>query len=113
MGQSNRPPIVHHVFFWLKDPTSPEDRDRLIEGIKTLAGIPLIKELYVGVPADTEKRGVVDASWQVSELLFFEDLQAQASYQEHPIHQEFVKNHSHLWEKVIVYDTRNGYSRIA
>ena len=101
---TEQPQVVHHVFFWLKDPASAADRDRLIEGVRTLAGIPQIRELYVGVPADTEKRGVVDASWQVSELLFFEDLAAQAAYQDHPIHQDFIRKHSHLWEKVVVYD---------
>lgn len=112
MGHSSRPPIVHHVFFWLKNPASIEDRNRLIEGVKTLNSISLIKELYVGVPANTEQRGVVDASWHVSEMIYFEDLAAQAAYQAHPIHMEFVKNHSHLWEKVVVYDTLNGYTHI-
>ena len=111
-GEANRPPIVHHVFFWLKNPASTEDRDKLVAGLKTLAGIPLIKELYVGVLANTEKRDVVDASWQVSELMFFEDLSAQANYQSHPLHQAFVKNCSPLWEKVVVYDTQNLYNRI-
>ena len=109
---NGRPPVVHHVFFWLKNPTSVEDRDALIAGLKTLAGIPLIKELYVGVVANTEKRDVVDASWQVSELMFFEDLSGQANYQKHQLHLDFVKNCSHLWEKVVVYDTMNLYNRI-
>ncbi|HUB61131.1 MAG TPA: Dabb family protein [Puia sp.] len=108
-----RPPIVHHVFFWLKNPASAGDRDQLITGLKTLAGIPLIKELYVGIPANTTKRDVVDASWQVSELMFFSDLDAQASYQQHPLHLEFVKNCSHLWEKVVVYDAMDLFSRIS
>src|ERR1700729_2784613 len=92
---TQRPPIVHHVFFWLKNPNSADDRDQLVAGLKTLAGIPLIKELYVGVLANTEKRDVVDASWQVSELMFFPDLQSQATYQQHQIHLDFVKNYSH------------------
>lgn len=108
-----RPPIVHHVFFWLKNPASVEDRDQLITGLKTLAGIPLIKELYVGVLANTEKRDVVDASWQVSELMFFEDLNGQANYQKHQLHLDFIKNCSHLWSKVVVYDTLNVFDRIA
>ena len=107
-----RPPIVHHVFFWLKNPASTQDRDQLVAGLRTLAGIPLIKELYVGILAATEKRDVVDASWQVSELMFFDDLHSQASYQQHPLHLDFVKNCSHLWEKVVVYDTMNLFSRI-
>jgi hypothetical protein len=110
---AERPPIVHHVFFWLKNPASVEDRNALVAGLKTLAGIPLIKELYVGVLADTEKRDVVDASWQVSELMFFTDLSSQANYQQHPLHLEFVKNCSHLWAKVVVYDAMNLFTRIA
>ena len=82
-------------------------------GLKTLAGIPLIKELYVGVLANTEKRDVVDASWQVSELMFFNDLNGQATYQQHPLHLDFIKNCSHLWAKVTVYDTMNLFTRIS
>jgi Stress responsive A/B Barrel Domain len=109
---AERPPIVHHVFFWLKNPSSVDDRNALVAGLKTLAGIPLIRELYVGVLADTEKRDVVDASWQVSELMFFNDLSGQANYQQHPLHLEFVKNCSHLWAKVVVYDAMNLFTRI-
>ncbi|MBS1660438.1 MAG: Dabb family protein [Bacteroidetes bacterium] len=101
---AKRPPLVHHVFFWLKNPTSTADRDKLVEGVKTLSKIPTVKELHVGVLANTEKRDVVDTSWAVSELMFFDDVQGQATYQSHPIHLEFIKNYSHLWEKVVVYD---------
>jgi len=97
-------PLVHHVFFTLKNPSSKEDRDKLVEGVKTLKGIPTVKEIHVGILADTEKRDVVDTSWQVSELMFFTDLAGQATYQNHPIHLDFIKNYSHLWAKVVVYD---------
>lgn len=103
-NSQQRPPLVHHVFFWLKNPASKEDRDKLVEGVKTLKNIPTVKELHVGVVASTEKRDVVDNSWGVSELMFFDDLQGQATYQSHPIHLEFIKNYGHLWEKVVVYD---------
>jgi hypothetical protein len=100
----NKYPLVHHVFFWLKNPTSIEDRNKLVAGVKTLSKIETIRELRVGVVASTEKRDVVDNSWAVSELMFFSDLAGQATYQTHPIHLEFIKNCSHLWEKVVVYD---------
>lgn len=103
-NRGNKYPIVHHVFFWLKNPGSVEDRDKLVAGVKTLAGIETVRELRVGVAASTEKRDVVDNSWAVSELMFFSDLAGQASYQTHPVHLEFIKNCGHLWEKVIVYD---------
>lgn len=96
--------LVHHVFFWLKNPNSIEDRDKLVEGVKSLAKIETIRKLHVGVVASTEKRDVVDISWGVSELMFFDDTAGQKIYQDHPIHQEFIKNYSHLWSKVIVYD---------
>lgn len=96
--------LAHHVFFWLKNPDSTEDRDKLIEGLRTLAKIETIREIHIGVLASTEKRDVVDTSWQVSELMFFSDLAGQATYQTHQIHLDFVKNYSHLWTKVIVYD---------
>ena len=97
-------PVVHHVFFWLKNPGSKEDRDQLVAGVKTLSKIETVRELRVGVVAATEKRDVVDNTWAVSELMFFNDLAGQAVYQTHPVHLEFIKNCSHLWEKVIVYD---------
>lgn len=96
--------LAHHVFFWLKNPSSKEDRDKLVEGVKTLSAIETIKEIHVGVVADTEKRDVVDASWHVSELMFFNDVQGQATYQNHPVHLKFIENYSHLWDKVVVYD---------
>ena len=96
--------LVHHVFFWLKNPESIPDRDKLVEGVKTLSKIESIRKLHVGVLASTEKREVVDTSWGVSELMFFDDAEGQKIYQDHPIHQAFIKNYGHLWEKVIVYD---------
>ena len=103
-ASGNKWPVVHHVFFWLKNPGSKEDRDKLVAGVKTLSKIETVRELRVGVVAATEKRDVVDQSWAVSELMFFSDLAGQAVYQTHPLHLEFIKNCSHLWEKVIVYD---------
>lgn len=104
LNAENKYPIVHHVFFWLKNPDSKEDKDKLVAGVKTLSKIETVRVLRVGVVADTEKRDVVDKSWAVSELMFFSDIAGQAAYQNHPVHLEFIKNCSHLWEKVIVYD---------
>lgn len=99
------PTLLHHVFFWLKNPANATDRAQLIKGLKTLAGIPSIKKMHIGVLASTEKRDVVDTSWDVSELMYFTDEAGQKIYQDHHIHLEFVKNYSHLWQKVIVYDS--------
>jgi hypothetical protein len=98
------PKLVHHVFFWLKNPQSKEDLARLLEGLRTLANIETVRGAHFGVPASTEKRDVVDNSYSASEMLFFDDLAGQKIYQDHPIHKKFVADCSHLWERVVVYD---------
>jgi len=101
---SSEAPLVHHVFFWLKNPDSPADREQLIAGIRSLAAIKTVRGLHVGVPASTEVREVVDNSFSVSEILYFDDVAGQDAYQQHPVHQAFVDACAHLWEKVVVYD---------
>ena len=99
--------IIHHVFFWLKNASSIEDRDQLIEGLKTLGEIETVRNIHIGIPASTKPRPVVETTYSVSELLFFDDLAGQAEYQEHPIHKKFIECCSHLWEKVVVYDSKD------
>ena len=96
--------IIHHVFFWLNNPDSESDIQHLIEGLNTLSSIDEVKVLVVGTPASTIEREVVDNSFDVSELMIFESVEAQDAYQVHPIHTEFVENYSHLWKRVVVYD---------
>jgi hypothetical protein len=97
--------LAHHVFFWLKNRDSKEDLAKLLEGLRTLRKIETVRSLHIGVPASTEQRPVVDSSYSASELIFFDDVEGQNTYQVHPIHEKFVKEYSHLWEKVIVYDS--------
>lgn len=97
--------LVHVVHFWLKNPGSAADRDMLINGLKTLAAVPSVRALHVGVPASTEQRDVVDSSFDVAEVMVFDDVEGQNAYQVHPLHLAFVEQHSHLWSKVIVRDS--------
>jgi hypothetical protein len=99
------PKLVHHVFFWLKNPDSKEDLERLLAGIRTLASIETVRVLHVGVPASTEQRAVVDSSYSASELMFFDDIAGQDAYQVHPTHQKFIADCSHLWSRVTVFDS--------
>ncbi|MEJ1097008.1 MULTISPECIES: Dabb family protein [unclassified Pseudoxanthomonas] len=105
-SKASFPPVVHHVFFWLKNPDSKEDLAKLLAGLQTLAGIDTVRGIHIGVPADTEQRGVVDGSYSVSELLFFDDVAGEKAYQVHPIHKQFVADCEHLWQRVVVYDVK-------
>lgn len=104
LPKATKKPLIHHVFFWLKNPDSASDKQQLIDGLKKLKGIPSINEIHIGVLASTEKRDVVDTSWDVSEIMFFDNEAGQKIYQDHPIHLDFVDKCSHLWRKVLVYD---------
>jgi hypothetical protein len=97
--------LVHHVFFWLKNPDSQEDLAALLDGIKGLGAVPQVKGVHAAVPAATEQRGVVDGTYSASEILFFDSLEDQATYQSHPLHQAFIDAHSDKWAKVVVYDS--------
>jgi hypothetical protein len=70
-----------------------------------LRDIDAVRECHIGVPASTANRDVVDSSYQVSELLFFDDVAGQNAYQNHPIHLQFVEKYSSLWKSVVVYDS--------
>ena len=96
--------FVHHVYFWLKNPNSEADKAKLIEGLEKLSKVKEIKMAHIGTPADTN-RSVIERSYSVSWLLFFDNLEQEEIYQKHPIHLKFVEDYAHLWEKVIVYDS--------
>ncbi|HEV7350640.1 Dabb family protein [Telluribacter sp.] len=96
--------FVHHVYFWLKKPGSAADKAKLLEGLEKLAKVPTIRMVHIGTPATTT-RDVIERGYAISWLCFFDNLDEQEVYQKHPIHLKFVEDYSHLWEKVIVYDS--------
>ena len=96
--------FVHHVYFWLKNPSSAEDKQQLVKALRALSKVKTIQMAHIGEPADTN-REVIDRSYQVSWLLFFKNKANQDSYQTDPIHLDFVAKNQHLWSKVVVYDS--------
>lgn len=105
MHQSDMKNIfIHHVYFWLKNPGNTTDRDKLIEGLTKLSKVKTIKQFHIGKPADTN-RDVIDTSYAISWFVLFDTAKDQAIYQTDPIHLKFVEDYSHLWQKVIVYDS--------
>ena len=96
--------FIHHVFFWLKNPESQEDKQKLIAGLQKLTKAKTIESAHIGVPANTN-RDVIERSYQVSWLLVFKNDADQADYQTDPIHLKFIEECSMLWEKVVVYDS--------
>src|ERR1044072_2501081 len=97
--------FIHHVFFWLKE-NDELNRNTLIEGLKKLSAVKTIRQFHIGIPANTN-RDVIENTYSVSWMICFDNAADQDSYQTDPIHLNFVKECSHLWHKVTVFDTIN------
>lgn len=95
--------FVHHVFFWLKNADSEEDKNKLLQGLNKLKAVDEIRTIHIGVPASTN-REVIERGYALSLLMLFDNLQDQETYQEHPVHKQFVEECASLWSKVVVYD---------
>lgn len=97
--------IIHQVYFWLKaDITAKEEKD-FLEFFKILKTVPGIKTLYVGKPAPTNPRPVVDNSFSYSITVIHENMAAINLYETHPIHLEAIEKFKKYWVKVEVRDS--------
>jgi hypothetical protein len=96
--------FIHHVYFWLKKPVTPEVKAKFEKALKELVTIETIVDFHLGIPAGTS-RDVIDASYSYSLLVTFKNKEDQDIYQPHPKHQKFIADCQDLWEKVVVYDS--------
>jgi hypothetical protein len=97
--------LIHHVFFWLKEPKNETHKKQLVAALNELLKVKTIRMSHIGFPAGTESRDVVDHSYSVSFMVMFDNQTDQDAYQIDPIHLKFVEENSHLWNKVVVYDS--------
>ncbi|MEM8525844.1 MAG: Dabb family protein [Bacteroidota bacterium] len=97
--------FIHTVFFWMKDNMTDAEHQQFQEGLQSLSEIETVKHFYLGKPADSARREVVDHSFDYSIIVHFADQAGHDAYQPHEIHQAFVANNSSLWTDVKVYDT--------
>jgi len=97
--------LIHHVFFWLKEPKNEVHKKQLVAALNDLLKVKTIRMSHIGFPAGTESRDVVDHSYSVSYMVMFDNQADQDAYQIDPIHLKFVEENSHLWNKVVVYDS--------
>jgi hypothetical protein len=96
--------FIHHVFFYLKNPNDAKDEAKLMEGLRKLSKVPTIQYVHIGTPAATS-RSVIVKDYAISWMCFFKNIIEEEIYQTHPIHLDFVRDYSHLLEKVVVYDS--------
>jgi hypothetical protein len=96
--------LVHSVYFWLKDGLSDADRAAVRKGLESLATIKSAQKVYIGAPAATPKRPIVDSSYDFALTVILKDIAAHDAYQSDPIHTAFVANCSKLWKKLTIFD---------
>lgn len=97
--------MAHIVYFWAKPDLSAADRLKFEAGMNTLLKIKTVKMGYVGKPAPTTQRDVVDNSYAYSLFLFFDDVKGHDAYQIDPIHLAFIEGNKQFWTKVVIYDS--------
>lgn len=96
--------FVHVVNFWLKKGLGPVQIRQFEEGVRSLGTIQGLVFFHIGKPAPTD-RPVIDRSYDYNLVCVFEDQQAHDAYQADPVHDRFRKDCSHLWERVLIYDS--------
>jgi hypothetical protein len=99
-------PFVHTVIFTLKKDAPDGAADGMIQDAhEMLAKIPTVREVRCGRPAEKPKADA-KASYDVGLLVLFDDAAGLKTYDEHPLHKEYVKKHLKNIEldKLHVYD---------
>lgn len=80
------------------------EKEAFEKELKALENIPSVDQLFVGKPASTAKRPVIDDSYDFCLTVVLRDIASHDAYQDDPAHQEFINKCSHLWEQVKIYD---------
>ena len=72
--------------------------------MESLSAIKAVDALYVGTPAKTVKRPIIDDSYSVALTVVCKDVAAHDAYQVDPLHLKFVNDFKTFWNKVQIYD---------
>jgi hypothetical protein len=96
--------LVHSVYFWLKPELTAAQRADFRRGVESLAGIKSAEKVYVGAPAATGKRPIIDDSYSVALTVVCKDVAAHDAYQIDPIHRAFVAKFGTFWTRLQIYD---------
>jgi len=96
--------LIHTVIFWLKEGLNDKDRAKFFKGVDSLGTIQSVEHTFIGTPANTAKRPVVDDSYDCALTVALKSIEDHDAYQVDPIHLAFIKDCAHLWENVKIFD---------
>ncbi|HLN28478.1 MAG TPA: Dabb family protein [Gemmataceae bacterium] len=104
------PPYVHVVVFYLNKDAPKEEADALVaDAHELLQGIPTVRELRAGKPADMASPGLSKKDYAAALCVLFDDADGLNTYLKHPMHLKYVEKHmKHVdREKLLVFDFVN------
>lgn len=96
--------LVHSVYFWLRPDLGSVEQEKFWTLVNRLLTIASVKHGWVGKPAQTEDRPVIDKSYSCALVLAFDDMAGHDEYQVDPVHDEFRTGCSGFWSKIQIYD---------
>ena len=96
--------LSHIVVFWLKEDLSDAQRSAFRAGLESLKSIESTRGVYIGAPAKTGDRPVIDKSYSFALTVLCDSIKDLDAYQVHPLHQAFLKQFGPLWARVLIYD---------
>lgn len=96
--------FVHSVYFWLKQDVTTEQHNEFVEVLRGLEQIKSVQALEVGHPAGTP-RDVVDNSYDVALLVYFDDKAGHDLYQADTLHTSAIAVFEDWIKKMVIYDT--------
>jgi hypothetical protein len=98
--------LCHCVYFWLKPDLTSAQRAAFRREVDSLRGIKAVDQVMVGTPAATDRRPVIDHSYDVALVVLCKDRAAHDAYQVDPLHLAFVDKCKGLWIRVQIYDSQ-------
>jgi hypothetical protein len=99
--------VTHVVICWLKNPGNAGERQQLIDRSKQFTAIPGVRRVSVGT-VRPGLRPQVESTFDVGLVIEFDDAEALRAYDEHPMHQQAVREVLQpLASRFVVYDFVN------
>lgn len=97
--------FYHNVFFWLKEPNNAQDCLVFTTALQKFLEASIYPTTAVITKPAYTQREIVNNSYTYGLLVSFENKEKHDLYQAEEAHQLFLKEASHLWEKVQIFDS--------
>lgn len=110
---SESAPFVHVVLFKTRSESPDSAAAALMDDIREkLAPLPTVRGLWIGRPAPTNVRPIVDANYDVGLLILFDDQEGLQEYLDHPVHVKFAEKHDTTCDVRVFDFTKDPLGRL-